>query len=214
MRRRKTRVRLFFAPFAYPPRTLRSNAFLGRTMKTRPTWKRLLSRARFLRHYRHRQSLRMPDDYQLAPRSHLRIRQQSVQIVHTSHRFLVERNNDVALPQTRGPGGTASLHPQDHHATLSWKTIETHHPAMNWYRLRRNANPTAPDPTVTQQPASHELRGIDPDRKTNSLCRKNRRRIHTDHRARGIHERPTGIPGIQSRIRLNHVLDQPPRVRP
>src|SRR3989442_898659 len=32
MRMRKTGVRLFFAPFAYPPRTLRSKAFLDRTL--------------------------------------------------------------------------------------------------------------------------------------------------------------------------------------
>ena len=42
----------------------------------------------------------MPDDNQLAPRPHLRIRQQPMQIVHASHWFVVERNNDIAFPQT------------------------------------------------------------------------------------------------------------------
>ena len=54
-------------------------------------------------------------------------------------------------------------------------------------RLSRNPDKTPPDAPISQQPAGHELCGIDSDRKANSLRGQDRRRIHADHPPSGIH---------------------------
>ncbi len=85
---------------------------------------------------------------------------------------------------------------------------------MHRHRLRRHANIAAPDASIAQQPTRHKLRGIDADGKADSLRRQNRRRVHPDYAPRRIDQWPARVARIQRRIRLNHIINQPPGVRP
>ena len=61
--------------------------------------------------------------------------------------------------------------------------------------------------------AGHEFRGVARDRETDSLRRPNHRGVNSNHFARGIRERPSGVSRIQRCIGLDNVVDQSARLR-
>lgn len=80
---------------------------------------------------------------------------------------------------------------------------------MNGDILAGNPEPTAANAPFLDQPCGHELGGIAGDGETNPLGRENDRRIHADDLALRIDQRTTGISGIQCRIGLDDIVNQP-----
>ena len=81
-----------------------------------------------------------------------------------------------------------------------------------WNGLRRHSDITAADSAIAQQAAGDELGGVDSDGEANSLCWQDRRSVDADHVSARVDQRTAGIPGIQRRISLNDIFDEPARV--
>ena len=80
---------------------------------------------------------------------------------------------------------------------------------MNGHVLAGNPDPAAADETFLDQPRRHELGGVAGDGKTNSLRGKNDRGVYPDDFTARIDQRAAGIPGIQCRIGLDDIVNQP-----
>ena len=77
--------------------------------------------------------------------------------------------------------------------------------------LSGNAHVRAPDPSIANQSADDELRGVRGDRETQPLRAGDDGRVDADDFAARVDERPAGIPRIQRRVGLNDVVHQPAR---
>src|SRR5438874_1798208 len=131
-----------------------------------------------------------------------------VQIVHVRDRFVVEGDNHVIGPYA-GLFRWTPFFNRDHHCTtLLRQLIKARHSAMQWRSLPSHADVTATDPPLLDQPAGNEFGGVARDRETNSLGRSNHRWVDSDHFARGIRQRTTGVSRIQRGVGLNDVVDQ------
>ena len=85
---------------------------------------------------------------------------------------------------------------------------------MNRDRLRRDADVAAADASVAEQAAGDELRGVDTDGETYSLCGQNRRRVYAHHASYGIYQRSAGVAGVQRGVGLDYIVDQAPGIGP
>ena len=75
--------------------------------------------------------------------------------------------------------------------------------------MRELADKSAADSSIFNEPSRYELRGIDRDRKANSLRRPDHRGINADDFTVRRDQRPPRIAGVQGSIRLDHIVDQP-----
>src|SRR5262249_29187872 len=107
-----------------------------------------------------------------------------------------------------------SLKRNNEHASLNRQLIEANNPSRYRHVLSGNADVAAADLPITNQSTRHELRRIDRRRKTDPLRRKYRGRVHADHFAAGVDERPARIPRIERGISLDNAIHQPARLRP
>src|SRR5277367_2907862 len=120
-----------------------------------------------------------------------------MQVIHSCHWRVVQSYDYIAFAQARGSRRAFVFDANDHYPGFFRKSIEAHHPPMNRNRLRRDADVAASDPSIAQQPAGDEFRGIDADRKTDSLRRQNRRRVDSDDLSSRVDQWATGISRIQ-----------------
>src|ERR1700722_17709878 len=109
-----------------------------------------------------------------------------MKVVYASHRLLVERHDHVSLSQSGRPRRAKTLRAHYHHAGFPGKRIETNHPPMNGHRLRGDADITAPDLSIAQQTAGNKFRGVDANRETDSLRRKDGRCVDSNNLATRI----------------------------
>src|SRR3954465_2523728 len=77
--------------------------------------------------------------------------------------------------------------------------------------LAGEADETSPDTSILDQPGDHPARGVARDRETDSLRRPNDGRVHADDFATRVDERAAGVAGIQRRISLDDIVDEPSR---
>ena len=135
--------------------------------------------------------------------------QQADQIVDTGHRRAIGAHDDVIGHQPSGRGRPVRLERGDHRAR---GVVDAGKPgvAARYRRgLRGDADEAAPHTAVQDQLAEHELRGVARDREADALRAADDRGIDTDHLAARIDQRPAGIAGIERRVGLDHILDQP-----
>src|SRR6202043_4217535 len=85
---------------------------------------------------------------------------------------------------------------------------------MNRRVLAGQSKITSSDFAVPDQPGGDELRRVGGYGKTKSLRGQNHSRVHADDLPSGVHQRPSGISGIQRRIGLNNIVHQPAGLRP
>ena len=70
----------------------------------------------------------------------------------------------------------------------------------------------APDSPFADQGDDDALGGVRGNGETNALRRQDHRGVDADDVARGIDQRPAGIAGIQRRVGLDDVVEQPSRL--
>ncbi len=75
------------------------------------------------------------------------------------------------------------------------------------------AEVAAADLAVPQQLGDHPADGVDRGGEADPLRHRDDRRVHADHLAAGIDERPARVAGVERGVGLDDVVDQPPAVR-
>ena len=79
--------------------------------------------------------------------------------------------------------------------------------------LADNADVGAFDLAIFDQAAGDVLGGVDADGEAQALGAHDHRRVDTDHLSLRVHERSTGVSGIQGGIGLHNAFDKPSRLR-
>src|SRR5439155_209163 len=97
------------------------------------------------------------------------------------------------------------------HAALRLQAVRPHDEPRERHVLPCHADLAAPDLAVPDELAGHELGGVDPHGEADALRREDHRGVDADHAARGIHQRPARVPGVERGVGLDHVVDQSPR---
>ena len=80
--------------------------------------------------------------------------------------------------------------------------------------LHRDADPAPADAAVADQAAGDELGRVDRDREADPLRRQDDRRVDADHLAPRVDQRAARVAGVQRRVGLEDVVDQPAGLRP
>ena len=91
--------------------------------------------------------------------------------------------------------------------------MKTRDGAMQRRRLRLHPDVAAPHFAIFHELRRYEFCRVDGDGKAQPLRRHDGRRVHAHNFAARIHQRPARIAGIQRGIRLDHVINQSPRLR-
>ena len=133
-----------------------------------------------------------------------------MQFINPGNRFARERDDDITLAQTGPARGTAGFNSRHEHAEIRREPVKPHDPPMDGNVLANDPDPTAADATFPDQPCRHEFGRVAGDGKTDSLRGQNDRRVHADDLTARIDQRPAGIAGIQRRVGLDDIVNQPP----
>src|SRR5205807_5328020 len=133
--------------------------------------------------------------------------QNLVQIVHAPNGLAVERNNQIALPQSGVFGRTVFLYRHNEYTGFERQIIKSDHATMQRHILTGYANVAAPDLSVPYQPSGDEPGCVARNGKADALGRANHGRVHADYFACGVNEWPAGVARIQCRVGLNNVVD-------
>src|SRR5262245_25160154 len=89
--------------------------------------------------------------------------------------------------------------------------MRAHDKARNGHVLAADAEVGPADPAVLHQLAGDKFRRVDGNSKTDPLRRQNHRRIDAYDLAQGIDQGTAGVAGVERRVGLDHVVDQPSR---
>ena len=135
--------------------------------------------------------------------------EQADQVVRAGHRHAVERHDHVAGQQTGAVRRAARLGRRDRRGRALREPVRKLHAARNGRLLRRYSDVGAPHAAVPHQLAEHEVRRVRRDREADALRALDDRRVHADHLAARGDQRPAGIAGVERRVGLDHVVDQP-----
>ena len=98
-------------------------------------------------------------------------------------------------------------------AAFDSQIVSAHEATVQRHILPADANVAEPHSTVSYQAASDEFGSINRYGKTDALRGQNDRGIDAYNISARIHQRPAGIAGVERRIGLDHVVDQPPGAR-
>src|SRR5215831_14651608 len=99
-------------------------------------------------------------------------------MMHSADRLAIERDDQIALAQAGSFGRTVLLDRNNQHARLKWQTVKAHDPPVNRHVLTGDADVTAPDFSVSDEPAGHKFRRVTGDREADSLRRPDHRCIY------------------------------------
>ena len=110
-------------------------------------------------------------------------------------------------------GGTVGIDRRHQHAARDRQLVEARQRAGNRHRLARHADVASAHAAVPNQVPGHEARRAARDGEAQAMSRLDHRRVDADHRAGRIDQRTAGVAGIERRIGLNDVFDQPSRLR-
>src|SRR5436190_17446557 len=91
--------------------------------------------------------------------------------------------------------------------------MEAQHPPMDRHILPAHPDIAAFNLSVFDEPRGNVLRGSDTEGKAQTLRRQDHSSIDADDLSSRIHQWPSRIAWIQSGIRLDHVIHEPPRFR-
>src|ERR1700736_3608878 len=106
-----------------------------------------------------------------------------------SDRAFAETHDHISRLQTGALSRAVFIYGDDQHTCFHGQIVEADNAAMKWHILTGDADITAPDPAITDQPAGHQLGCVTGDGKTDSLGRTNHGRIHSNYFAGRVDER-------------------------
>ena len=136
------------------------------------------------------------------------------QIVDAGDAVAVDPHNGVEAHQPCPRRRTVRLQRRNHRTRRIVDTGIERVPARHRRGLTGHADIAAPHAAVLDQFAQHKLRGIGGDRETYPLRAANDGGVDADHFATRRHQRSAGIAGIERRVGLDHILNQPAVARP
>src|SRR2546426_3419699 len=125
-----------------------------------------------------------------------------------------EFNNHVPFTQGGKLRRTVRLDGKRQHAALNGQIVMADHAAVQLHVLAGQADVTARDFALFDEPAGDVFRRVDRDGKTNSLRRQDYRRVDADNFTARIDQRPAGISRVQRGVGLDDVVDKPAGARP
>src|SRR6266545_7794496 len=134
----------------------------------------------------------------------------AMQIVDPMNGVPAQRDDDVARLQSRARGWATWLDRRDQHTAGLHEAMRANGETGQRHILPTHTDAGATHVPVRDQLAHDELDGVHRDRETDALRRQDYRGVDTDHAAARVEERATRIPGIERRVRLDHVIDQSP----
>ncbi len=117
----------------------------------------------------------------------------------TTHRIVVQRDDDVAFPGFRALARTAALDTHDEDATLALQTVEASRSTLERHVLSGDPVVGPPHAAVPDQMREDELGRVDRYRETDPLGRENHGGVHADHLSARVEERAAGGAPIEHR---------------
>ena len=138
--------------------------------------------------------------------------QKLMQFIYSRNRLTGEAYDDVALLQAAPARRTVLVHLDDEYAVLHIKVVEAHDAARERNILACDAYVAAAYAPVLYQTSRDELRGVDGNRKADSLRWEDHSRVDAYDFAARSDERAAGVAWIERRVCLNDVINQTARV--
>src|ERR1043165_101703 len=166
----------------------------------------------FARHDVESQTLCAADDFERRALTDAFFCQQLVQFIYSGHRLTGEACNDISLLQAASTRRAVLVHLDDEDAMLDLQMIKPDDAARQRNVLPGETYIAAADAPVFYQTPGDELRGVDGNRKADSLRRKDDSRVDADDFAARGDEWAAGIARIERSIGLNDVVNQAARV--
>src|SRR5438067_82142 len=136
-----------------------------------------------------------------------------MQIVYARDWLTVEADDDVAFAHAAALGRTARLERDDEDAALARQIVMTHKSARQRHVLSGETDVAAAHAPVADQTTGDELRRVNRSGEADALRRADDGRRDADHKTARRDKRAARIARIQSRVRLDHVVHQTPRLR-
>ena len=109
-------------------------------------------------------------------------------------------------------GRPVLLERDDEHAGGLRQLVEAGDAAQQRHVLAGDAQIAAPHPAVAEQRRQHRRDRVDRHREAQSLAAGDDGGVHADDLARAGDQRSARVAGIQRRVGLNHLIDQPSRI--
>ena len=109
--------------------------------------------------------------------------------------------------------GSVGLDRDDEDAGRLREVVEPRDAAEERHVLAGHAQIAAPDAAVAQERGQDGVDGVDRDGEAQPLAAGDDGGVDADDGAGAGHERAAGVAGIERRVGLNHVLDQPAGAR-
>ena len=139
--------------------------------------------------------------------------EQSMQVVEARHGWA---SSETMMSPSRRPAVRAAsvgLDRDDEHAGRLLEMMEARDAAEERHVLSGDAEIAAPHAAVAQERRQDGVDRVDGDREAQPLAAGDDRGVHADDCAGAGDERAAGVAGIERRVGLDHVLDQPARAR-
>src|SRR5262249_49077496 len=146
--------------------------------------------------------------YQLRALTDAFLVEETVQHVDAFHRLAFEAYDEIAFAQAGLCCRAVWLDRKHQGAAHDLEVVVVGNGAVQARRLRLYSNVAATHNAFANQFAGDELGRSHRDRKAEPLRGQDSRRVDPDHLACGIHQRTTGVSGIEGSVGLDHVFDQ------
>ena len=143
-------------------------------------------------------------------RPYFRLRQQSMQVVEAGNDFIVQRNDEVAIPEASRQGRPVWLERNHQHSGRLTKAVKAGHPAQEWHILAGDSEIATADTSVAQKRRQDRDHSADGYCEAEALPAGDDRGIDADDAAVARHEWSARVAGIERRVGLNDLIDQAP----
>src|SRR5208337_2609353 len=140
--------------------------------------------------------------------------EQPVQVVDAGDGVARKPDDHVPFRDSREFGGARVLHRENEDPGLLGQAVMPRDCAVNGRALSSDSEMAATNAALLNQLACNTFHEVDLDGEAKSLCRCDDGSVDSNDLAARVHKRPARIPGIESRVGLNHVVDQSARGRP
>src|SRR3990172_1345146 len=174
----------------------------------------LRGRGLFLGDDRNRFPLRSPKKLDFGRTADPLLGENPVEIVDARDLLAREAEEEIALPNSRARRRAVCHHLDHEHRLRLRDVVEPAEAGDQGNVLTPHPDLASPNPSVLDQAPRDVLDGVARDREADSLGAQDDRGREPDYGPRRRDERPSGVAGVQSGIRLNDSLDEPSRYRP
>lgn len=133
----------------------------------------------------------------------------AVEFVDARNGLAGKGDDDIAFAEAGAACGAAGFDAGDEDAVFDRQVVKPDDAPVDGHFLADDADPTAADSSLLDQPCGDEFGGVAGDGEADALGGQYHRRIHADDFATRIHQRAAGISWVQGGVGLDHVVNQP-----